>query len=98
MQQINPGRDQVGITWLGQAGFMFRSPSGQVVLVDPYLSDACERQFGFRRQVASPVEPHALSADWLVCTHNHLDHQDPDLGPYEALGSPMESKNRESDG
>lgn len=41
-------RGSVSLHWLGQAGFAFETVAGRRVMLDPYLSDACERLFGFR--------------------------------------------------
>ena len=38
----------VGICFLGQAGFIFKTPDHQLIAVDPYLSNCCERYFGFK--------------------------------------------------
>ena len=46
----------VAMWWLGQAGFAFKTPAGKVVFVDPYLSDAVERLFGFKRLSLPPIE------------------------------------------
>lgn len=71
----------VGIFFLGQAGFVLKTPAGELIAVDPYLSDCCERYFGFKR-----LMPHILGADevvfdYLVATHAHYDHFDPDSVP-----------------
>lgn len=44
----------LGIFYLGQAGFVFKTSQDRIVYIDPYLSDACER-FGFRRLIPSPI-------------------------------------------
>lgn len=64
--------------WLGQAGFALKTPAGEVVLVDPYLSDSCEREHGLKRLSASPLRPEDARADWVLFTHEHTDHLDPD--------------------
>ena len=64
---------------LGQAGFLLTSATGKTVCVDPYLSDCCERLFGFKRLVPAPLATHELRTDFLVATHAHADHLDPDL-------------------
>ena len=69
------------ITWLGQAGLMFET-CGKTVIVDPYLSDSVEKiEPKNRRRV--PVEKSFLSVkpDVLLCTHDHLDHYDPETAP-----------------
>jgi L-ascorbate 6-phosphate lactonase len=71
-------RGSVVVWWLGQAGFALKTPTGQVVLVDPYLSDSCEREHGLKRLSASPLPPEDARADWVLFTHEHTDHFDPD--------------------
>ncbi|MDD4890857.1 MAG: MBL fold metallo-hydrolase [Phycisphaerae bacterium] len=66
------------VWWLGQAGFALKTPAGEVVLVDPYLSDSCEREHGLKRLSASPLDPEDARADWVLFTHEHTDHVDPD--------------------
>jgi L-ascorbate metabolism protein UlaG (beta-lactamase superfamily) len=68
------------LTWLGQGGFLFES-GGVKVAVDPYLSDALAGR-GTPRMFPAPVAPDKLKVDWLICTHDHLDHLDPETaGP-----------------
>src|SRR3972149_10928336 len=73
--------DGVGIWWLGQASYCFKSPKGKIVFLDPYLSDSCEKGYpghGFNRLIPPPIEPKALIADIILCTHDHQDHFDPE--------------------
>jgi len=67
------------VTYLAQAGFLLKSATGKTVCVDPYLSDCCERMFGFKRMIPAPLAMAELRADFLVSTHSHADHLDPDL-------------------
>ncbi|MBO5221672.1 MAG: MBL fold metallo-hydrolase [Clostridia bacterium] len=66
------------ITWLGQAGLMFET-RGKTILVDPYLSDSVAKiePKNVRRV---PVKEDLLSIrpDVVLCTHDHLDHIDPE--------------------
>ncbi|MBQ7859958.1 MAG: MBL fold metallo-hydrolase [Faecalibacterium sp.] len=66
------------ITWLGQAGLLLES-KGVRVIIDPYLSDsvAAVNPNNYRRV---PVDERFLQIrpDVIVCTHNHLDHTDPE--------------------
>jgi L-ascorbate 6-phosphate lactonase len=32
----------IGICWLGQSSYILKSPSGTVLALDPYLSNACK--------------------------------------------------------
>ena len=83
----------ITLWWLGQAGFIFRSPAGKVVALDPYLTNSCKAlgaQAGFDmdRQVPPPLEPDDLAGiDLCLYTHSHQDHLDPDtLAGYRAAG------------
>lgn len=71
----------VSIRFMGQAGFIFESEKGIRVGVDLYLSDCCERYFGFKRLMPYFAEASSLDLDILVCTHAHFDHFDPDSVP-----------------
>ena len=90
LQQINEAVPQgsVGVWWLGQAGFAFKTPAGKIVYVDPYLSDACERLHGFKRLSLPAIEADAVRADLVVITHEHTDHLDPDALPIIARNNP----------
>jgi L-ascorbate 6-phosphate lactonase len=76
------------LTWLGQAGFAFFTAAGTRVFLDPYLSDACERLFGFKRLSLPALAPEAVEADWIILTHEHADHLDPDALPVIARHNP----------
>jgi L-ascorbate 6-phosphate lactonase len=74
--RIEPGC--LGIYWLAQAGFVFKTPSGRIVYVDPYISDVVERLAGFKRMMACPIKAEEVVADLVVTTHEHPDHLDID--------------------
>ncbi|HUW34064.1 MAG TPA: MBL fold metallo-hydrolase [Planctomycetota bacterium] len=78
----------VRLWWLGQAGFAFKTPTGKVVYVDPYLSDAVERLHGFKRLSLSPIAPEEARADLVVISHEHTDHLDPDALPHLLRNNP----------
>ena len=69
------------VTFLGQAGFVFALTDGRMAGVDLYLSDCCSRYFGFKRLMPYLVSPQALELDYLIATHAHYDHFDPDSVP-----------------
>lgn len=71
----------VAVWWLGQNGFLFKTPEGTVVSTDLYLTDSCEGLvpgFDLRRRVPVLIEPEELMVDAFACTHNHQDHTDPE--------------------
>ena len=58
------------LTWLGQAGFRLRL-DGLEILIDPFTSDH------EARLVPTPdLAEIATGIDWLLITHDHLDHFD----------------------
>ena len=62
-------------TWLGQAGLRLETHRGCVV-VDPWISPHDDRLVP-----APPLELAAAGVDWLLITHEHLDHLDLPLLP-----------------
>lgn len=67
------------VFWLGQAGFMIKTPLGKLITIDPYLSDYCEHAIGFKRIMLSVLPPEELETDYLFISHEHGDHLDEDL-------------------
>ena len=67
--------------WLGQAGFLIRSP-GLTWVVDPYLSDRLadkyrNHEFSHERRMPAPLSAAELpELDFVFCTHHHGDHLD----------------------
>lgn len=96
MKQIKAHRvpgGSVTIWWLGQAGFIVKSPGGKIAALDPYLSNSCKaigEQHGLRmdRQVPPPLAAKDLvGVDLYLITHTHQDHLDPaTIGPYRKAG------------
>ena len=79
--------------WLGQSGFLIKSPAGRIIVIDPYLSNSCQAvgdQYGFDmdRLLPPPMAPADLvGVDAYVMTHSHQDHLDPEtLEPYRTAG------------
>lgn len=68
----------------GQAGFIIKSRSGQLLGIDLYLSDCVERlegTIGFKRMLPKLLFPFEIEFDCLVATHPHFDHFDFDSVP-----------------
>lgn len=68
----------------GQAGFIIKSKSGQIVAIDLYLSNCVERiegHKGYKRLLPQILDATELSLDAVICTHPHLDHFDMDAVP-----------------
>lgn len=83
--KVEPGR--VAIHWLGQGGFAFKAHAGDVIVVDPYLSDSGATH-GLARTLDIPIKPRDVRLDYLFLTHDHLDHTDPHSAPLIAQQNP----------
>lgn len=73
------------IKFLGQSGYVLKSGNTEII-IDPYLSDSVNRVAGRPRRLPVPINPKDIRCDAVICTHNHLDHLDPDTVceiPYE---------------
>ena len=73
-----------GIFAVGQAGYIIKSNSGQLLAIDLYLSNCVERlegNKGFKRLLPQILSPSDLDFDVVICTHPHLDHFDIDAVP-----------------
>lgn len=66
----------IQITWLTQGGFLFCCGNTRLV-IDPYMSDFLEKNHNLTRLCPFPLALDELRPDWLACTHDHLDHLDP---------------------
>jgi len=83
----------ITLWWLGQAGFIFKSPGGKIIVLDPYLSDSCkkigeENRLDMNRQFPPAIPAAELAGvDAYILTHTHQDHLDPDtLAAYRGAG------------
>lgn len=65
------------IRFLGQSGYLLATET-TTILIDPYLSDSVNRVAGRPRLLPVPMDPRSIACDAVVCTHDHLDHLDPD--------------------
>lgn len=79
----------IAIWFLGQNGWIVKSPGNTVIAVDPYLSDAIKgrrAELDTARRVPIAIPPDQLLADFFLCTHSHADHADPETiaGAYKA--------------
>lgn len=83
--------DRIALQNLGQSGFRF-ALGERVVYVDPYLSDRVAELYGedLRRLRPAPLPPTQVrDADWVLITHAHEDHCDPDTLVPLARSSPQ---------
>jgi L-ascorbate 6-phosphate lactonase len=77
-QNVHLKDHEILIYWLGGYGFVLKFPTGQILCMDPYLSDCVERIAGFRRLSLAPISADQLQSDILTITHDHPDHLDVD--------------------
>lgn len=73
----------VAMWWLGQNGYIFKSPEGALVSTDLYLTNSCAEAFAgsginLERRVPVLIPPEEVNVDIFTCTHNHMDHTDPE--------------------
>ncbi len=86
LRQPLPERGSIALWWLGQAGFAVKS-NNTMLFIDPYLSDALAKkyqgqEFPHIRLMASPILAEEVTKlDFLLCTHRHTDHTDPEALP-----------------
>ncbi len=77
----------IGRTYLfsvGQAGYIIKSKTGQLLGIDMYLSECVERvegHKGFKRLLPRILDPFDLEFDCIIATHSHYDHFDVDSVP-----------------
>lgn len=65
------------LRFLGQSGFLLQSDRTRI-LIDPYFSDIVGRLHGRPRLLPVPLSREEMPCHAVFCTHDHLDHLDPD--------------------
>jgi len=94
LAEINTTRLQTGevaLWWIGQAGFVLKMKD-TVVYIDPYLSDYAKKnkKIDHARLMDIPIAPELINnASLVICTHDHIDHLDPETIPVIAQNSPQ---------
>lgn len=69
---------------VGQAGFIIKSKSGELLAIDLYLSNCVERiegHKGYKRMLPQILYANELAFDVVIATHAHKDHFDDDAIP-----------------
>lgn len=75
--------NQIALFYLGQEGFLFKYKNTHI-LIDPYLSDyvdanCCSDNVKWVRNYPAPIQAETLDfIDYILCTHTHYDHADPE--------------------
>src|SRR5215213_7321457 len=83
--QVAPGG--VMAWWLGGNGFVFKTPAGTQIYVDPYFTNCVAQIFGIERAFPPPITAEEARPDLLIATHWHEDHLDPEGLPIVARAS-----------
>ncbi len=81
-------RGHVTAWWLGGSGFVFKTPAGTQIYVDPYLSNVVADIFGVSRAFPAPIAAEEARPDVVISSHWHEDHLDPGSIPLIARHSP----------
>ena len=78
-----PAQEEIFLAWIGQAGFIIKFKN-KMFIIDPYLSDYLSRKykgkiFSHIRLMEIPIQPEKIrNLDYLLSTHAHSDHMDPE--------------------
>jgi L-ascorbate 6-phosphate lactonase len=72
--EVAPGT--AAVAWLGQGGYLFKSPAGVTIMLDPYFSDFAEPAWGMQRSIPAVIDAARFTPDVLLVTHWHEDHLD----------------------
>jgi L-ascorbate 6-phosphate lactonase len=81
-----PGPGSLVVWWLGQSGFLIKSPKG-LLAVDLYLSEHLTKKYESTnrphvRMTRAPIRGHDLQGvDLVLASHKHSDHLDPGTIP-----------------
>ncbi|MAG35299.1 MAG: hypothetical protein CL878_03495 [Dehalococcoidia bacterium] len=73
-----PPTGGVALRWLGQGGFVFRSPGDVTWAVDPYLTDYSTSRGRIDRLTPPPIAASELPVEAVLSSHRHYDHLDPE--------------------
>jgi L-ascorbate 6-phosphate lactonase len=84
IRQFTVCDNELAIWFLGQNGFILKSGTGPILAIDPYLTNSCatlfndKNEFRLDRQLPVFIEPEDLDVDYILVTHSHDDHADPE--------------------
>jgi len=88
--------NSIGLFWLSGGSFVLKTNKGKIIYVDPYLSDSGHTILGmlkeppgdYKRMVEVPIDPKDVKTDFVISTHDHVDHLDPWSIPDIAKANP----------
>jgi L-ascorbate metabolism protein UlaG (beta-lactamase superfamily) len=91
MNRITIVPDSLAIWGMGQMGVAIKGPDG-IIYIDPCLTNVVFDTFHderWTRGYPSPLDPHDITnAGYVLCSHEHLDHLDPQTVGGVAVASP----------
>jgi L-ascorbate metabolism protein UlaG (beta-lactamase superfamily) len=61
---------QTTLTWHGHAAFEITTPTGKILLIDPWLNNPLNP---LAKEKQDPLQ-HVAKADYILVTHGHFDH------------------------
>jgi L-ascorbate metabolism protein UlaG (beta-lactamase superfamily) len=68
-QATNTPQGKTELLWLGQAGFRIKTPGGQTIVIDPWLTGGPKTPAPYKTDIAALGK-----VDLLLVTHAHVDH------------------------
>jgi L-ascorbate 6-phosphate lactonase len=88
MEALDVVPNSLGFYGLGQVGVAIKGPDG-TIYVDPYLTDYGGEEGRIPRNFPPPIGPEEITnASYVLVTHEHVDHFDPEtLGPIASSSS-----------
>ncbi|HOK05139.1 MAG TPA: MBL fold metallo-hydrolase [Victivallales bacterium] len=63
---------KIAIHWFEQNSFAIKGKSGKIILIDPFFPESRPSEVYVYQ--TSPVNPKDLQVDFVLFTHDHLDH------------------------
>ncbi len=67
-----PGTDETAFWYLGQMGYVIKG--SKVIYIDAMLNDHLREDGTSARWYQPPFSPEEVRADYVFCTHSHIDH------------------------
>ena len=74
IREIRISKAELGIFWLWQNSYILKSPDGVLIAIDPYLV----KHAGAKHVSEPPMRPEDVQVDYVLCTHDHWDHANPE--------------------
>ncbi len=83
IRKFKVDKGSAALWWLGQMGYVIKTPAGTLFSVDAYLTNSCKAigasiGLNLDRKVPIFISPEELDVNHFLCTHSHGDHADPD--------------------